>query len=176
MLAGILILLAWTGLNPSLAADPATPPRAQPPTSQSAGIVIEGRSGSSLVAIPQDIAALARTAVSLPTEHGGRQARYEGPLLWSLLEHAGAIDASKPREHVRQTVLITGRDGYTVVLALAEISPEFAGKRVILADRIDGQPLGPEHLRLVVPDEHRSGRSVRDVARISVGPAMTGAR
>ena len=175
-LAGALALLAWMGSSPSLAADPAATPGVRSATSQPAGIVIEGRSGSPFVATPQEISALAQTAASLPVEHGGRQARYEGPLLWSLLQHAGAIDASKPRDQVRQTVLIAGRDGYTAVLALAEISPEFAAKQVILADRMDGEPLGPEHLRLVVPGERRGGRSVRDVVRISVGPATPAAR
>lgn len=31
------------------------------------------------------------------------------------------------RARLRRTVLVTGRDGYTAVLALAEIDPEFEG-------------------------------------------------
>jgi DMSO/TMAO reductase YedYZ molybdopterin-dependent catalytic subunit len=114
--------------------------------------------------------------VSLPVEHGEHKAQFEGPLLWSLLDRAGAVDASKPGGQVRQTVLITGSDGYTAVLALGEISPEFAAKPVILADRMDGHPLGPEHLRLIVPGERRGGRSVRDVVRISVNSIAPAAR
>ncbi len=96
--------------------------------------------------------------------------------MWSLLERAGVVATGEPGGQVRQTVLVTGRDGYTAVLALGEISPEFAGKPVILANRMDGRPLGPEHLRLVVPGERRGGRSVRDVVRITVGPAAPAAR
>lgn len=141
-----------------------------------AGLVVEGRSGTSVLAIPQDSAGLARATASLATEHGAHHARFEGPLLWSVIAHTGAVDASKPREQVRQTVLVTGSDGYTVILALGEISPDFAGKPVILADHVDGQPLAPEHLRLVVPGERRAGRSVRDVVRISVGIPQPAAR
>ena len=135
------------------------------------GVVIEGRSGISALAVPRDIAGIARATVLLATEHGGHPALFEGPLLWSLLDRAGAIDTSHPRDHVRQTVVITGRDGYTAILALAEISPEFSAKPVILADHLEGQPLNPDHLRLVVPGETRVGRSVRDVVRITVLPA-----
>ena len=54
------------------------------------------------------------------------------------------------------------------VLTLAEIDPEFEGKRVILAYWRDGQPLPGGELRLVVPGDHRGGRSVREVVKIEL--------
>jgi hypothetical protein len=54
------------------------------------------------------------------------------------------------------------------VLALAELAPEFEGKQVILAQQMNGKPLGNGHLRVVVPADKRGGRSVRDIARIGV--------
>jgi hypothetical protein len=106
--------------------------------------------------------------IAFETEHGPRKAGFDGPLLWTVLVHAGAVDPSKPREQPRQAVLVTGSDGYSAVLALGELSPEFANKPVILAESMDGKPLGPDHLRIVVPGDVRGGRSVRDVARIAV--------
>jgi DMSO/TMAO reductase YedYZ molybdopterin-dependent catalytic subunit len=88
--------------------------------------------------------------------------------LWTVLQKAGVVDPAMHREQVSQSVVILGRDGYRVVLALGEIAPEFEGKQVILAERMDGQPLGDEHLRVVVPLDKRGGRSVRDVVRIEV--------
>ena len=105
--------------------------------------------------------------VSFLTGHGMEQATYTGPLLWSLLDHAGSL-GSDPRARLRRTVVVTGRDGYVAVLALAEIDPEFEGKQVILAYRRDGQPLSGSELRLVVPNDRRGGRSVRDVVRIEL--------
>jgi DMSO/TMAO reductase YedYZ molybdopterin-dependent catalytic subunit len=90
-----------------------------------------------------------------------------GALLWSLLEQAGGL-ATDPRTRLRRSVAVTGRDGYVAVLALAEIDPEFEGKPVLLAYRRDGQPMGGNELRLVVPGDHRGGRSVRDVVRIEL--------
>ena len=77
-------------------------------------------------------------------------------------------NSAKFRDQVHQAVVVTGSDGYSVVLALGEISPEFEGKQVIVAGRQDGQPLGVGHFRLVVPGEKRAGRSARDLVRISV--------
>jgi hypothetical protein len=84
-----------------------------------------------------------------------------------VLGSAAAIDPSKPRDHVRQTVTLTGRDGYTAVLALGEIDPSFEGKPVIVAAQMDGQKL--DQPRLIVPGDQHGGRSVHDLVRITVG-------
>lgn len=105
--------------------------------------------------------------VSFVTGHGPEHGSYTGVLLWTLLEHARAIDP-KPRARVTRTVRVTGRDHFSVVLALAEIDPEFEGKPVVLAYRTDGHPIGAGELRLVVPGDRRGGRSVHDVVRIDI--------
>jgi DMSO/TMAO reductase YedYZ molybdopterin-dependent catalytic subunit len=102
------------------------------------------------------------------TDDGPHSASFEGPLLWTVLQKAGVVDPAKHRDHVSQTIMILGRDGYHAVLALAEIAPEFEAKQVILAERMDRKPLDAEHLRVVVPLDKRGGRSVRDVTRIEV--------
>lgn len=105
------------------------------------------------------------------TDRGIHAALFEGPLLWTVLCTFGVIDPAMHKQQVRQIVAITGRDGYQAVLALGEIAPEFEGKQVILAERMDGKTLGPDHLRVVVPLDKRGGRSVRDVVRIEVSAA-----
>ncbi len=85
-----------------------------------------------------------------------------------VLDHAGAIDATKPPDQVRQTVSITGQDGYTAVLALGEIAPAFEGKQATLAERMDGQSFSPEHFRIVVPGDRRGSRGAHDVVRMTV--------
>ena len=104
--------------------------------------------------------------VAFATDHGPRDESFEGPLLWTVLDSAHAIDPSKHRDDVRQIVILTGVDGYTAMLALGEISPEFENKQVILAERMDGKPL--EHPRIVVPGDKRGGRSVHNLAKIVV--------
>ena len=62
-------------------------------------------------------------------------------------------------------LLVEAADGYRVVFALPELDPAFTERMVLLADHRDGQPLttteGP--LRLVVPDDKRHARWVRQV-------------
>jgi DMSO/TMAO reductase YedYZ molybdopterin-dependent catalytic subunit len=106
--------------------------------------------------------------VTFATENGLMEADFAGPLLWTVLDRAGVIDPAKPRAQVRQGILVTGQDGYTAVLALAEIAPAFEAKQVILAETMNGKKLEPGHLRIIVPGDHRGGRSVRDVTRIAV--------
>ena len=78
------------------------------------------------------------------------------------------MSSSDRRARLRRTIWVTGRDGYTAALALAEIDPEFEGKQVLLAYRRDGKPIDGNTLRLVVPGDRHGGRSVRDVVRIEV--------
>jgi Oxidoreductase molybdopterin binding domain len=104
---------------------------------------------------------------SFLTGHGPEQASYTGALLWSVLEQAEMLGGDR-RARLHRTIMVTGRDGYTAVLALAEIDPEFEGKQVLLAYRRDGQPIEGHALRLVVPDDRHGGRSVRDVVRIEL--------
>ncbi len=168
-----LAALAVLGITTALALGAnETAPRAQTTIQpvEIGAIAVSGLTGAERVMTPQEIGTLPTVQVTVAVEpgHGPPQRTYEGPLLWTLLEHAGAVDVSKFREHVHQAVVATGSDGYSVVLALGEISPEFEGKQVIVAERQDGQPLGAGHVRLIVPNEKRAGRSVRDLVRISL--------
>ena len=106
--------------------------------------------------------------VSFGTDHGPTSATFQGPLLWTVLVHEGAVSATRPRDAVRQVLLVTGSDGYSAVLALGEIAPQFEGKQAILADSMNGRPLGLGHWRIVIPGEHRGGRDVRNVARLQL--------
>lgn len=106
--------------------------------------------------------------IAFLTSHGPEQGDYTGALLWAVLEHAGAIAPGEARKRLNRTLSVTGRDGFTVALAVAEIDPDFEGKPVLLAWRKDGQPIGAGELRLVVPGDKHGGRSVRDVVRLEL--------
>ena len=171
-LAFSLAALACWGGAPSRAAGPAPAGVATPGPAADAGIVVSGPGGDSTLTA-EALAALPSVPVSVPagTAPGARGRTFEGPLLWTVLAYAGAVDPSKHQGNVRGTVVLTGQDGYTAVLALGELSPEFEGKPVIVALRMDGRPLDPGHLRVVVPGDKRGGRGVHDLARIGVATA-----
>ncbi len=114
----------------------------------------------------EQIAALKPITQQAAVEHTDRS--WTGPLLWDVLVNAGAVDPAKPADAVHLGVHVVGADGWIAVFGLAELSPEFAGKPIQLADRVNGEAIPGQGLRLIVPGEHRGGRSVRDVVRIDI--------
>ncbi len=162
-LAGLALLAASCGEARAEAASPAS--------ESGGGIGVASGTAPLVTLTPEAIARLAVVKVSVPAGHGAGASEFEGPLLWTLLIAAHAVDASDPHAQGRQTVLITGRDGFVAELAMGEISPEFEAKQVILAERRDGQALGGEHLRIVVPGDRRGARGVHDVVGIAVETA-----
>jgi DMSO/TMAO reductase YedYZ molybdopterin-dependent catalytic subunit len=110
-----------------------------------------------------------KVSVSFQTHHGKEAGRFSGVLLWKVLEQAVMSDDGKKGAMLRHTVVVTGRDGYAVALSAGEISPEFAGKTVILALAKNGKPLDrDEGPQLIVPGDKRGGRAVHDVVSIEV--------
>jgi DMSO/TMAO reductase YedYZ molybdopterin-dependent catalytic subunit len=107
--------------------------------------------------------------VAFQTSKGVEQGQYEGVLLWDLLKSAGATELPGHHAELQRIFVVTGRDHYSVAFSLGEISPEFGGRRIMIAERVDGEPLPPGNgLRLVVPGDKRGARSVRDVVAIEI--------
>jgi Oxidoreductase molybdopterin binding domain len=140
------------------------------PAQSPRGLLVQRAGQSSQVVPSERLAALAPITqrIGFMTGRGEQQNEWTGPLLWDVLAAAGVIDPAKPAEAVRLAVRITGADGYTAVVALAERAPQFAGRPIQLADHLNGAPIPDQGLRLIVPGDRLGGRSVRDVVRIDV--------
>ena len=100
---------------------------------------------------------------------GSQSSSFRGVLLWNLLMAAG-IKSDRTRRGRFQYVEITGTDCYQVVLALAELDPNFGGEQVLVADSQNGSALGSNagFARLIVPDDKFGGRSTFWIDRIEV--------
>ncbi len=101
----------------------------------------------------------------------GKPASFSGVLLSDVLAKAGAPHGETLRgAALGSVVVVTAADGYRIVLSLAETDPSLTGRRVLLADSMDGKPLeaadGP--IRLVVEGDARPARSARMVAGVAV--------
>ena len=151
----LALLLAFAGGLPGMAREPIT---------LSDGATTTPLSEQALRALPATT-----LDVSFLTSKGKEQARYTGALLWTVLTDAKLIDPDAHKGLLRRFLVVTGRDGYTLVLAAGEIAPELGARQIILAYERDGAPLDPaKGLRLVVPGDARGARSVLDVARIDI--------
>ena len=67
-------------------------------------------------------------------------------------------------------LLVEAADGYRVVFAPPELDLTFSDRMVLLAERRDGKPMSEKEgrLRIVVPDEKRHARWVRQVVAKSI--------
>ena len=101
----------------------------------------------------------------------GKPARLDGVWLRDVLARAGApLGKAMRGRNTALVVVVTARDGYATSFALAEFDTAFRDKPILLADRRDGEALfedtGP--LQVVVADEQRAARWIRQVARIEI--------
>jgi len=132
-------------------------------------LALSGAEGQTATLAAADIAALPHVKLTVTIE--GKTTTYDGVPLNQLLTRVGAPSGKAMHgPALRDVVLVTGADGYGAALALADTDPAMRKEQVLLADRADGQPLGPTAgpYRLVVEGDLRAARCVRMVARIEV--------
>jgi hypothetical protein len=123
-----------------------------------------------IVLTPATLAGLPRREAAVTDMHGG-PATYAGVELGAVLARAGVPqgEALRGRDLAAYAIAIAS-DGYRAVFALPELDPAFTDRLVLLADQRNGQPL-PASLapfRIVIPDEKRQARWIRNVVEIDV--------
>ena len=142
---------------------------------QSLTVVAPG--GKTKVLTPADLADLPRAEVKVTLETGAKT--YEGPILTYVLR-AGGLPVG-PKLHgdpLRAYVVMTGKDGFQAVYALAELDKDFHDDVVILADHVDGKPLPEKEApwRLASSGDKKGWRSVFGLARIEAHMADASAK
>jgi len=107
--------------------------------------------------------------VTFLAKAGAQSASFRGVPLWTLLSIAG-IKSDRSRRGRFQYVEVTASDCYQMVIALAELDPNFGGEQVLVADSQDGSPLGPGagFARLIVPGDKFGGRNTFWITKIEV--------
>lgn len=117
-----------------------------------------------------DLATLPRQELRA-TDHGGREALYEGVALCEVLRLAGVKFVEEtPGDLLRTCVTAEAEDGHAVAFALAEFDPAYTDRVILLADQRDGESILPSNgpYCLIVPDEKKQGRWVRQVRSLTV--------
>jgi hypothetical protein len=108
--------------------------------------------------------------------HDKKTENYEGVLLEELLRKAGMAQGKDLRGPAMASyVLAEAADGYRVVFSLAELDSGVVDSEVIVADTMDGAPLGDKvgPFQLVAPHEKRPARWVRMLKSITVTRAAS---
>lgn len=122
-----------------------------------------------------DLKAMPHVTVTIHNSHTNADETYTGVRLADLLAKMGAQLGDQLRgKALSNYVVATGSDGYAVVLALGEIDPSFHPGEIIVADAMDRKPLdahsGP--FKLVVTEDKRPARSVRNLVSVELKPAQ----
>ena len=136
---------------------------------------INGAVSTPLVLTLADLKNMPRKKLSVVNPHDKKTEAYEGVLLEDLLRKAGVPQAENLRGAAMATyVLAEAADGYRVVFSLAELDSGILDSDVIVADTMDGAPLGANQgpFRLVAPHEKRPARWVRMLKSITVERAV----
>jgi len=119
----------------------------------------------------EEFAALPRTEVAAAEPHSKTEHRYAGVALRELLLRVGAPLGEKLRgPALRLGVLVQAADGYSVLYALAEFDEAFSDRTIVLADRMDGQPLreSAAPFQLILPGDKRGARWIRMVTTVTI--------
>jgi hypothetical protein len=132
-------------------------------------LTIQTDTGKQIVLGRTDVEALPRVKVT--TGSSNASTTFEGVSLKVLLDKAGVgLGESLKGKRLASCLVVEAADGYRVVIALPEIDPGFTDKQVMLAFLRNGLPLD-EHegpYRIVIPDEKRMARWVRQVTTIKI--------
>ena len=136
-----------------------------------AELKVSGAVSTPLTLTVADLKAMPRKTLTVVNPHEKKTEKYEGVALEEILRKAGVPQGDALRGPAMATyVLAEAADGYRVVFSLAELDAGIADSEVIVADTMDGTPLGDKlgPFRLVAPHEKRPARWVRMLRSITV--------
>jgi len=132
-------------------------------------ITIQVESGKQTVLTRSDIESLPHVKVT--THSSETSITFEGVALRAVLEKAGVEFGHSMRgQRLASCLLVEAADGYRAVIALPELDPDFTDKDVLLAYLQDGKPLDDKAApyRIVIPEEKRKARWVRQVTKLKI--------
>jgi len=174
MLFALLLLLicgaSAIAIAQAPAQSPATANAAQP--ASGVALVVTGDVLAPLSLSLDDLRHMPRKTLAVMNSHNGKQETYEGVPLAELWKRAGLPQGEKLRGAAMTTYVIAeGADGYGALFAAAELDSSFQDSDVIVADTMDGAPLGSGEgpLKLVAPHDKRPGRWVRMLRSLTIG-------
>ena len=117
---------------------------------------------------PATLASLPHKTITVYNVHAKANQTFTGVSLFDLLLPLG-VPAMPHGKDLRLYLVAEGADRYEAVYALAEVNPEVHDAAVLVADTLDGKPLGENGpLQLVATGEKRPARWVHNLAAIRV--------
>jgi hypothetical protein len=132
-------------------------------------LIIQTDTGKPTQLTRAEVEALPRIKVT--SGSSDRSRIFEGVSLKAVLEGGGVeFGEALKGKRLASCLLVEAADGYRVVIALPEIDTAFTDKQTVLAFLKDGKPLDDKEgpYRIVIPDEKRMARWVRQVTALKI--------
>ena len=167
------IVFTVVSLVPALGQEPATRNNA------STELRVGGDVPTPFTLSATDLKKLPRTKLKVINPHENREEIYEGVAVQELLRRAGVPQKEKLRgPAMAMYVLAEASDGYRVVYALAELDSDFQDSDVIVADTVNGSPLGDKQgpFKMVAPHDKRPARWIRMLKSLTVVTAASSSK
>lgn len=133
-------------------------------------ISVEGEVAHPLKLSAADITAMKKVEV-VAADRDGQTHHYSGVPVYEILQQAGVTLGPQLRgENMSKYLLVKSGDGYEVLFSLPELDSTFTNRVIILADKMDGNPLpaGKGPFRIVVPGEKKPARWIWEVTTMTV--------
>ncbi len=164
-----LFLLLVSPFVPLSAAQVASSQTATEDPSALPGVTLVGTVGQHVLITDATLQTLPRKTLSLRNAHTGVIETYEGVLLPALLARVDA-PLGKKLHGTALAVYVdaAGSDGYHALYSLAEVDPSFHPGEILVADRVNGQPMGTKQgpFQLVNTEDRRPARWVHNLTSI----------
>jgi DMSO/TMAO reductase YedYZ molybdopterin-dependent catalytic subunit len=160
----ILIAALWLSVSPSSSVTQTTAPAA-------AELRITGAVATPLTLTADDLKKMPRVTLPVVNPHTQKKEIYEGVRVEDLLHKAGVPLGEQMRGPAMASYVVAeAEDGYRVVFSLPELDPGMVDSEIIVADTMDGTPLGEKvgPFRIVAPHEKRPARWIRMLKSLTV--------
>jgi len=133
-------------------------------------VKITGEVTNPLTIGPAELQQYKQTTVTRK-DKDGKAHIYSGVIVSEILTKAGVtLGADLHGKNLAKYLLVEAGDGYQALFALAELDKGFTDRAIILADKVDGQPLAPADgpFRIIVQDEKKPARCIKQVTAMKV--------
>ena len=120
---------------------------------------------------PEQFKALQHVSVSVHNAHNNHDETYSGVPVATLVNPtaaAGSSSGSHASPNV-QVIIAGATDNFHVVITMCDANPQCRSGQAIVADQLDGQPLGNDGaFKLVLTEDKKPARWARNLSSLTV--------
>ena len=168
MMRSLAVVLGLLLPCSALAQMPAGSDVKKPAAVPSQALTVTLLDGTSKTYSPEQFKALPHVSVRVHNAHNNQDEAYSGVPVEALVHAAPSTNPQHISANV-QVILAGATDNFHVVITLCDVNPECRSGQAIVADAIDGKPLGSDGaFKLVLTEDKKPARWARNLQSLTV--------